>query len=86
MREKKTDPELPVLLPFRPGVVSNGEFVPNDPTPADRRIAHIAMERGTEIARRRGIDRRRFLMGMGGLAVTLGAVNLVACGDDGDPP
>ena len=86
MREKKTDPELPVLLPFQPGVVSNGEFVPNDPTPAHRRIAHLAMERGTEIARRRGIDRRRFLMSMGGLAVTLGAVNLVACGDDGEPP
>ena len=99
MRERKTDPELPILLPFRPGIVSNGEFVPPDPTRAHRRIAHVAMERATEIAHRRQIDRRRFLMGMGGLAVTLGAVNLVACSsgggeepggtfvvpDDGDP-
>ena len=85
MREKKTDPELPVLLPFQPGIVSNGEFVPPDPTPGHLRIAHIAMERGQEIARKRGIDRRRFLMGMGGIAVTLGAVNLVACGDGGEP-
>ncbi len=87
MRARKTDPELPILLPFQPGIVSNGEFVPPEPTPAHRRIAAIALERAEEIARKRRIDRRRFLMGMGGLAVTLGAVNLVACGsDDGEPP
>ena len=28
MREKKTDPELPIVLPFVPGQASNGEFVP----------------------------------------------------------
>lgn len=84
MREKKTDPELPLLLPFQPGIVSNGEFVPPEPAQRHRRIAYLAMERGIEIARKRGIDRRRFLMGMGGLAVTLGAANLVACGSDGE--
>ena len=85
MREKKTDSELPVLLPFQPGIVSNGEFVPPEPTEAHRRIAHLAMERGTEIAHKKRIDRRRFLMGMGGLAVTLGAVNLIACDDEDEP-
>ncbi len=83
MRPKKTDPELPILLPFQPGVVSNGEFVPPEPTTAHRRIAMLAFERAEEIARRRRVDRRRFLMGMGGLAVTLGAVNLIACDSDG---
>ena len=87
MREKKTDPELPLLLPFQPGIVSNGEFVPPEPTRAHERIAALALERAEEIARRRRIDRRRFLAGMGGLAVTLGAVNLVACSsDDGTEP
>lgn len=87
MRTRKTDPELPLLLPFQPGIVSNGEFVPPEPTLRHRRIAALALERAEEIARRRRIDRRRFLMGMGGLAVTLGAVNLVACdSDDGKPP
>ncbi len=87
MREKKTDPELPLLLPFEPGIVSNGEFVPPPPTMAHRRIAALAFERAEEIARRRRIDRRRFLMGMGGLAVTLGAVNLIACeSNNGKPP
>ncbi|MEX0786617.1 MAG: amidohydrolase family protein [Dehalococcoidia bacterium] len=85
MRPNKTDPELPVLLPFQPGIVSNGEFVPPEPTLNHRRIAALAYERGTEIARRKRVDRRRFLMGMGGLAVTLGAVNLVACGDGDEP-
>ena len=85
MREKKTDPELPVLLPFQPGIVSNGEFVPPEPTEAHRRIAHVAMERGTEIARKKGIDRRRFLMGMGGMAVTLSAINLIACDQEDEP-
>jgi len=82
MRSKKTDPELPILLPFRPGIVSNGEFVPPPPTLAHRRMAHSALETATEIARKRGIDRRRFLMSMGGLAVTLGAVNLFGCDDE----
>jgi hypothetical protein len=85
MRAKKTDHELPILLPFQPGPASNGEYVPADPSPDHLRMAALALERGTEIARRRRIDRRRFLAGMGGLAVTLGAINTVACGSDGRP-
>ena len=45
-------------------------------------IAALAWERAEEIARKQRVDRRRFLAGLGGLAVTLGAVNLVACEDD----
>ena len=32
-----------------------------------------------DIARRQGVDRRRFLQGMGGIAVTLAAINIVGC-------
>jgi hypothetical protein len=82
MRERKTDPELPILLPFQPGIVSNGEFLPPEPTRAHRMMAAIAWERAEEFARKQRVDRRRFLAGLGGLAVTLGAANLVACQDD----
>jgi len=85
MRAKKTDRELPLLLPFQPGPASNGEFVPRDPSLAHRRMAALAMERAEDTARRQGIDRRRFLLGLGGLAVTLGAINAVACGGGKKP-
>lgn len=84
MRSKKTDPELPVLLPFRPGPASNGEFVPRERSWRHLATEALALERAEELARRMRVDRRRFLMGLGGLAVTLGAVNLLACrSDDG---
>lgn len=83
MRPRKTDPELPVVLPFEPGPASNGEFVPRERSRTHRHAAALAHEMADEIARRRGIDRRRFLQGVGGIAVTLAAVNLVGC-DDGD--
>jgi hypothetical protein len=81
MREKKTDPELPILLPFTPGQASNGEFVPRERTREHRAAEALAFEMGEEIARRQGIDRRRFLQGMGGIAVTLAAINMVGCDD-----
>lgn len=83
MRRKKTDPELPSLLPFVPGPASNGEYIPRERSPAHQLMAYLAFERAEEIARKRRIDRRRFLAGMGGIAVTLAAVNAVACGDNG---
>ena len=42
-----------------------------------------ALEMAEHIAWKRGIDRRRFLQGAGGIAVTLAAINLAGC-DDGD--
>ncbi|MEX2245970.1 MAG: amidohydrolase family protein [Dehalococcoidia bacterium] len=82
MRRRKTDPELPVLLPFTPGQASNGEFVPKARSRKHLEAEALALEMADDIARRRGIDRRRFLMGMGGIAVTLSAINLVGCDDD----
>jgi hypothetical protein len=85
MRARKTDPELPILLPFRPGQASNGEFVPKARTRKHREAEALAHEMGEEIARKRGVDRRRFLQSTAGIAVTLAAINLVGCDDDDKP-
>ncbi|MEX0749890.1 MAG: hypothetical protein WD359_03700, partial [Dehalococcoidia bacterium] len=82
MRAKKTDRELPILLPFVPGQASNGEFVPKERTPAHRRAEALAHGMAEDIAKKRGLDRRRFLMSAGGMAVTLAAINLAGCDDD----
>lgn len=82
MRAKKTDPELPVILPFTPGQASNGEFLPKERSRKHIQAEAVAYELADEIARRRGIDRRRFLQGVGGIAVTLAAINIVGCADD----
>ncbi len=79
MKARKTDPELPILLPFTPGQASNGEFVPRAPTREHLAAEVLALDMSEQIAAWQGLDRRRFLMGMGGIAVTLAAVNLVGC-------
>ncbi len=86
MLSSKFEPDLPPLLPFQPGPASNGEFVPRDPSPHHLRMAALAHERAEAIAHKQGIDRRAFLLGLGGLAVTLGAINAVACGDGKSKP
>ena len=86
MRSSKFEPDLPPLLPFQPGPASNGEFVPFDPSPHHLRMAALAHERAEAIAHKQGIDRRAFLLGLGGLAVTLGAINSIACGDGKSKP
>lgn len=82
MRRRKTDNELPILLPFVPGQASNGEFVPKARTRKHLEAEALAHEMAEDIARRRGIDRRRFLQGAGGLAVTLAAINIAGCDDE----
>jgi hypothetical protein len=73
------DRRLP--LPFVPGIVSNGEFLPPAPTERARLIEHQALRLAEDAARRRGMDRRRFLQTAGGMAAMLSAANLVAaCG------
>ena len=81
MRRRKTDPELPVLLPFVPGQASNGEFVPQERTAKHREAAALAHELAERVARRQGVERRRFLTSLGGIAVTLAALNLAGCDD-----
>jgi len=82
MRIKKTDAELPILLPFTPGQASNGEFVPKARTRKHLEAEALAHDMAERIARRRGVDRRRFLQSMGGIAVTLAAINLAGCDDE----
>ena len=66
-----------------PGQATNGEFVPKAPTRRSPARRNAGVRDGGEIAAQRGIDRRRFLQGMGGMAVTLAAINLSACEDGG---
>ncbi len=76
------EPDRPAPLPFRPGPVSNGEFLPREPTARDHEAARLIVARADTAARRVGIDRRRFLQSASGMAVTLGVLNFVGCGGD----
>ena len=70
-------------LPFVPGVVSNGEFLPPPPTRRARMIEREALRLAEDASRRRGMDRRHFLQSAGGMAAMLAATNLVAACSDG---
>ena len=72
-------------LPFLPGEVSNGEFVPRPPSQRDRWIADLALARVGDAADRLAIDRRTLLQSAAGMAAMLAAVNLAACSDGDDP-
>jgi hypothetical protein len=69
-------------LPFVPGEVTNGEFVPRAASTRDRAIVDEALLQAETIARRVGMDRRRFLRSAAGMALTLGVVS--ACSSDGE--
>ncbi len=73
------EPDGAPPLPFRPGEVSNGEFVPAAATARDREIVRATLRRAEQAADRLGMDRRRFLQTTGGMAAMLAAVNLSAC-------
>jgi hypothetical protein len=75
------EPDRPPPLPFLPGEVGNGEFVPAAPTERDRLIVRETLALAEEAARRVGMDRRRFLQTTGGMAAMLATINAVAaCG------
>lgn len=82
MGSRTEPPSDAAPLPFLPGEVSNGEFIPRSPTSRDRTIARLALARAAETADRTGVDRRRFLQSAGGMAVMLGTLNLAACASD----
>ena len=77
------EPDRPPPLPFVPGEVGNGEFVPGPPTERDRWIVAETLRRADDAATRHGMDRRRFLQTTGGMALMLGVVNLAACNGSG---
>ncbi|MGI8938484.1 MAG: amidohydrolase family protein [Iamia sp.] len=78
------EPDSSAPLPFRPGPVSNGEFVPALPSARDKEAARRILAGADAAARRTGIDRRRFLQSASGMALTLGVLNLVGCSSDDD--
>jgi hypothetical protein len=70
------DPGLPIKL----NPCSNGEFVPEAPTPLVRETVRRARRDAEDTARRLGMSRRRFLLSSLGAATTLSA--LAACSRD----
>ncbi|MCA9667444.1 MAG: amidohydrolase family protein [Myxococcales bacterium] len=82
MTSRKSRRRADVELPFAIGPSSNGEFIPAAPAPRHRAATELALQRAADVARRTGVDRRRFMHGLGAIAVTLGAINeLAACSD-----
>lgn len=69
----------PVPLPFLPGEVTNGEFLPRPPARSDHDIAALTLARVAEAAERLRCDRRRLLQSASGMAAMLSVVNLAAC-------
>ena len=76
MRRDDADPGLPVKL----HPVSNGEFVPPPSTDLERETAKRARVDASRIAKRLGMDRRRFLLSSMATALTL--TTLSACSDE----
>ncbi len=68
-------------LAVTPG--SNGEYLPDPPTPHERDIAAAALARSDDAARTLGMDRRRFLQTAGGVAAVLATIDLAACSPAG---
>ncbi len=58
---------------------TNGEYVPDPPTPHERHVAASALTRADEEAGRAGMDRRSFLRSAGGVAAVLATIDLAAC-------
>jgi hypothetical protein len=73
-------------LPFPPGPVSNGEFVPREQSHEDITLDRAMREQIDDAARRAGIDRRQFLQGAGAVAASLAAINLAACSNPTSAP
>jgi predicted TIM-barrel fold metal-dependent hydrolase len=81
------EPDRPAPLPFRPGPVSNGEFLPQPPSARDLEVARRIVAGADAASRRTGIDRRRFLQSASGMALSLSILNLAACsGDESSSP
>ena len=83
---QEAEPGLPIQL----GPRSNGEFVPEAPSPVVREAVRRARFEADRTARRLGMSRRRFLASLCGSAVTLVALNACSSEEsrssgDGDP-
>ena len=66
-------------LPLPAGPISDGEFVPAAGGPRDREVNELIRGAIDESTRRLGVDRRRFLQGVGAVAASLAAFELAGC-------
>ena len=63
--------------------MSNGEFLPAEPSARDLQVRRAALDRVAVAADRLGMDRRRFLQTSGAVAAVLATYNLAACSSGG---
>ena len=72
---KKSAYEVPLRLPIKLDMASNGEYVPLPEAPVLGKVRALAMTRAAENARRTGQSRRHFLASLCGVATTLLCLN-----------
>ena len=75
-RRKKTDPELPYQPPVWLGDWSNGELYHRQ-TEVEKKAHDLILQRGDELARFHGMERREFMASGLGMALTMSVLNLV---------
>ena len=84
---RKSDREVPPLLPIKLGPTSNGEYAPIPPPPGLRWVQCESLRRADAAARRLSISRRQFLQSSAGAATVLLALNeLTGCGGSYQTP
>jgi len=64
-------------LPIPTQMVSNGEYMPNPQTEAQRRVEARILELADEVSKKLGVSRRHFLAGSGAMAASFLAMNEV---------
>jgi uncharacterized protein len=80
-RPDRHEPDRLPAVPFPAGPVTNGEFIPDAPTPVDAAVDKATLDLVDAAARRRNVDRREFLQTAGGVVAALTVLN--ACAGEG---
>jgi hypothetical protein len=75
-RRKKTEPDLPYQPPVWLGDWSNGEIY-HQQSPVERKAHQLVLERGADLAKHYGMERREFMASGLGMALTMSMLNLV---------
>jgi len=82
LNRKKTEPEVAYEPPFWFGDYSNGELY-HEATPRERAMRRLILERGVELARYHGMERREFMASGLGVALSFSVMNLLNGCDGG---
>lgn len=79
--DKTSEDRFDEAIPIPTQVVSNGEYLPIPPTPAQQQIRARILAAAEEGGRRLGVSRRDFLRSSAGMATAFAAINTVhGCG------